>query len=101
VYRRSPTHALLSTLAVTTHLNTSVTDTLIQKAMSAFRFALRGAALSRTAFTPLRVQSRFALPSRATYASAAGLNKEEISKRVLQVLKGFERVDQTKVCIDT
>jgi hypothetical protein len=67
------------------------------KTMSALRFAFRGAAVSRAAFAPARIQTRFALPQRATYASAAGLAKEDITNRILTVLKGFERVDQTKV----
>jgi hypothetical protein len=73
-------------------------STILKTAMSAIRFAIRGATLSRAAFVPMRTQARWSLPQRATFASAAGLNKDDISKRVLNVLKGFERVDATKVC---
>jgi NADH dehydrogenase (ubiquinone) 1 alpha/beta subcomplex 1 len=68
--------------------------------MSALRFAFRGAAATRLALAPAtRVQTRFALPPRASFASAAGLPRETIEKRVLDVLKGFERVDPAKVCL--
>jgi hypothetical protein len=65
--------------------------------MSALRFAFR-AAVPRIALAParLQMQTRFALP-RATYASSAGLSKDDIQKRVLKVLEDFERVDKTKV----
>lgn len=35
----------------------------------------------------------------ARFSAAAGLDKEQITTRVLDVLKGFEKVDQVKVCI--
>jgi hypothetical protein len=63
---------------------------------SALRFVFRSAAIPRAALASTRVQTRFVLPQRA-YASSAGLGKDDIQKRVLDVLKGFERVDQTKV----
>lgn len=36
-------------------------------------------------------------PRAATYSAAAGLKKEEVEARVLDVFKGFEKVDLTKV----
>ena len=41
-----------------------------------------------------RVPLTFA--QRATYASAAGLSREDITSRVLEVVKSFEKVDPTK-----
>lgn len=35
----------------------------------------------------------------ARFSAAAGLDKEQITTRVLDVLKGFEKVDQAKVYI--
>lgn len=67
--------------------------------MSALRFAFR-TAIPRVALASARVQTRFVLP-RATYASSAGLSKDDIQKRVLDVLKDFERVDQTKVRVSS
>ncbi|KIJ68357.1 hypothetical protein HYDPIDRAFT_73395, partial [Hydnomerulius pinastri MD-312] len=34
---------------------------------------------------------------RANFSAAAGLSKDDIQSRVLQVLKGFEKVDPTKL----
>jgi len=33
----------------------------------------------------------------ARYSAAAGLDKEQVTSRVLEVLKGFEKVDQGKL----
>lgn len=60
----------------------------------------------------IRQAVRVALPRRALviprqnqfifrgYSAAGGLSKEAIQTRVLDVLKGFEKVDQSKVCFD-
>lgn len=65
--------------------------------MSFFRLALRSAARPNLAARALpRTQlPRFA--PRATFSAAAGLSKGEIETRVLDVLKGFEKVDPAKV----
>lgn len=69
--------------------------------MSALRFATRAASLSRAALVvPTRVQPRLAFPPRANFSAAAGLSKEDIQTRVLDVLKGFEKVDPAKVCLN-
>ncbi|KAK7463668.1 mitochondrial acyl carrier protein [Stygiomarasmius scandens] len=63
--------------------------------MSLFRVAARTSFLSRQAFRVSRPTTQ--LPLRAAYSAAAGLNKEDIQTRVLDVLKGFEKVDQSKL----
>lgn len=66
--------------------------------MSALRFAVRAASLSRAALVvPARPQLRLTFPPRAAFSAAAGLSKDDIQTRVLDVLKGFEKVDPTKV----
>ncbi len=35
----------------------------------------------------------------AAYSAAAGLSQEDITSRVLDVLKSFEKVDGSKVCL--
>ncbi|KAG1786402.1 uncharacterized protein HD556DRAFT_1248340 [Suillus plorans] len=47
----------------------------------------------------LAVSSRQTLALRANYSAAAGLSKESIQTRILDVLKGFEKVDIVKVSI--
>ena len=47
----------------------------------------------------LAARSRFV--PRAAFSAAAGLSKEEITQRVLDVLKGFEKVDPSKVLAST
>jgi NADH dehydrogenase (ubiquinone) 1 alpha/beta subcomplex 1, acyl-carrier protein len=64
--------------------------------MSFLRVAAR-TALPRLAVAPVRVQPRLFALQRAQYATGAGLSKETIQTRVLEVLKGFEKVDQAKV----
>lgn len=69
---------------------------ILSAKMSFLRLAVRNAVarpqLSMRAFpsTPSRV---FQL---ARYSAAASLSKDDISQRVLGVLKGFEKVDQSK-----
>ncbi|KAG2118433.1 acyl carrier protein [Suillus clintonianus] len=62
--------------------------------MSFARLALRTVTRSRPV---LAVSSRQALAFRANYSAAAGLSKETIQTRVLEVLKGFEKVEATKL----
>ncbi|KXN89947.1 Acyl carrier protein 2, mitochondrial [Leucoagaricus sp. SymC.cos] len=61
--------------------------------MSFFRLATRS--LSRSTFASTRLPSHY-LP-RARYSAAAGLEKSDIQRRVLDVLKGFEKVNQSKL----
>ncbi|EIM92648.1 acyl carrier protein [Stereum hirsutum FP-91666 SS1] len=65
--------------------------------MSFVRLALRSAARPTLAARALpRTQfPRFA--PRAAFSAAAGLSKGEIETRVLDVLKGFEKVDPAKL----
>ncbi|KAF9786978.1 acyl carrier protein [Thelephora terrestris] len=68
--------------------------------MSFLRVAFRGPAASfaRNRVTiSVAIPRRTWLPQRATFSAAAGLTKEEITTRVLDVLKGFEKVDPTKL----
>ena len=68
--------------------------------MSFFRVAFRGPAASfaRNRVTiSAAIPGRTWLPQRAAFSAAAGLTKEEITTRVLDVLKGFEKVDPKKV----
>lgn len=67
--------------------------------MSLFRIAARASALPRIAVTVSRsATTTQRLPFRS-FSAAAGLSKEDIETRVLDVLKGFEKVDKTKVCL--
>lgn len=65
--------------------------------MSFFRVALRSSALARPRLATAVAPSRAWLAPRAAYSAAAGLSKEDITTRVLDVLKGFEKVDPAKV----
>ncbi|KAG1755193.1 acyl carrier protein [Suillus paluster] len=62
--------------------------------MSFARFALRSVTRSRPV---LAVSSRQTLAFRANYSAAAGLSKETVQTRILDVIKGFERVDAAKL----
>jgi hypothetical protein len=73
-------------------------------------YLLRLRALLRTTSCRLHTlsltQRQFARPEfklryqqRAGYAEAAGLSKENIQSRVLEVMKSFEKVDPSKVRI--
>lgn len=70
-----------------------------------FRTAiLRSAPSFRIATTPLiRPALTFARPTLTLasrgYAASAGLSKDDISSRVLEVMKTFEKVDGGKVCL--
>ncbi|KAF9654331.1 acyl carrier protein [Thelephora ganbajun] len=69
--------------------------------MSFFRVAFRGPVASlarnRVSVSAAAIPRRTWLPQRATFSVAAGLTKEEITTRVLDVLKGFEKVDPAKL----
>ncbi|KAJ8084121.1 mitochondrial acyl carrier protein [Marasmius tenuissimus] len=62
--------------------------------MSFLRLAARSTILPRSAFIAPRVHRQ--IPFRA-FAAAAGLSKQDIEARVLDVLKGFEKVDASKL----
>ncbi|KAG2023398.1 hypothetical protein CC2G_001057 [Coprinopsis cinerea AmutBmut pab1-1] len=66
-----------------------------QATMSLFRLATRSTALSRAAWSA-RTTPRFILP-RATYASGSGLSRDAIQSRIFDVLKGYEKVDPSKI----
>lgn len=63
--------------------------------MSFIRLAARSLTRPRVAFAAPRTQ--MAVPWRAGYSAAAGLSKETIQTRVLEVLGGFEKVKTAKV----
>ena len=69
--------------------------------MSFLRVAFRGPAASfarnRVSLSAAAIPRRTWLPQRAAFSAASGLTKEEITTRVLDVLKGFEKVDAAKV----
>lgn len=70
--------------------------------MFSLRIAARNIARRRVALVAPRPSAVFApwsrLPQFAAYSAAAGLSREQITSRVLDVLKGFEKVEQSKVC---
>lgn len=37
-------------------------------------------------------------PQQASFATGSGLSKDDIQTRVLDILKSFEKVDESKVC---
>lgn len=71
--------------------------------MSFLRVAVRSVARPHAVSAPFRsaqlanARYTFAL-QRASYSAAAGLSRSDIESRVLDVLKSFEKVNQTKVC---
>ena len=68
--------------------------TAIAKAAPSFRVA--SAALIRPTLSFAR--PALTLSARG-YAASAGLSKDDISSRVLEVMKTFEKVDGGKVCL--
>ncbi|KAI0691321.1 acyl carrier protein [Cytidiella melzeri] len=64
--------------------------------MSFLRLAVRSVARPRIAIAALP-SSRGRVWQNASYSAAAGLSQEQVTSRVLDVLKGFEKVDQTKL----
>lgn len=67
----------------------------LQNIMSLSRLLSRTATLSRGAWSSRILPARPAL--RAPYSAAAGLSRDAIQTRILDVLKGLEKVDQSKV----
>ena len=69
--------------------------------MSFLRVAFRGPAATfarnRVAASAVTIPRRTWLPQHAAFSAAAGLTQEAITTRVLDVLKGFEKVDPNKV----
>ena len=63
--------------------------------MSLSRLLSRTATLSRGAWSSRLLPVRPTL--RAPYSAAAGLSRDAIQTRVLDVFKSFEKVDQSKV----
>ena len=66
--------------------------------MAFVRLAARSLVHSRLALVVPRTQSF--IPWRASFATAAGLTKEVIEKRIIGVLKGFEKVNASKVTLE-
>lgn len=66
--------------------------------MSFVRLAARSLTRPRLALAVPRTQT--SIPWRAGFAAAAGLTKEGIETRVLDVLKGFEKVNASKVILE-
>ncbi|KAH6917302.1 acyl carrier protein-like protein [Coprinopsis sp. MPI-PUGE-AT-0042] len=64
--------------------------------MSLFRLASRSTTVYRSAVAARTLPNRFVLP-RATYASGSGLSRDSIQSRILDVLKGNEKVDPSKL----
>ena len=64
--------------------------------MSFLRLAVRSVARPRLAIAAIP-STRSRILQSASYSAAAGLSKEQVTSRVLDVLKGFEKVDQSKV----
>ncbi|TFK41073.1 acyl carrier protein-like protein [Crucibulum laeve] len=62
--------------------------------MSVFRLASRVSSLPRAAWSVQR-QTRFV--PRAAFSAAAGLPREVIEQRILDVLKGYEKIDKSKL----
>jgi hypothetical protein len=74
--------------------NTTMFRTAIAKAAPSFRVA------SAPLIRPTLSFARPALTLSARgYAASAGLSKDDISSRVLEVMKTFEKVDGGKVCL--
>ena len=78
-------------------LNVSVAFIVVYTVIMSFlRLAVRSVARPR--FVAAAIPStRSRILQSASYSAAAGLNKEQIETRVLDVLKGFEKVDPAKV----
>ncbi|TFK77018.1 hypothetical protein BDN72DRAFT_22939 [Pluteus cervinus] len=62
--------------------------------MSFIRFATRAVAVSRQSWVAAPARTQPCL--RARFSAAAGLSRDGIQTRVLDVLKGFEKVDPAK-----
>jgi len=69
--------------------------------MSFLRLAFRTSVLTRSRLATTTVPSRTWLSPRAPFSAAAGLSKQDITTRVLDVLKGFEKVDHAKLAVSS
>jgi hypothetical protein len=79
-------------------VTTSANSNMFRTALSQSTRSLGRLSLSRPAFA--HANARLATPLclwRAGYASQAGLSQADVQKRVLEVMKTFEKVDPTKV----
>lgn len=65
--------------------------------MSFLRLAVRNIARTRVVAAPAALSARTSFLQRAQYSATAGLNKEQITARILDVLKGFEKAKLEKV----
>ena len=65
--------------------------------MSAFRLALRTVPRTSLASPVARYQQQMLWSLSKKYSTPSGLSQEAIQTRVLDVLKGFEKVDPAKV----
>lgn len=65
--------------------------------MSFLRLAVRNVARTRVVAAPTAFSARTSFLQRAQYSAAAGLDREQITARILDVLKGFEKVKSDKV----
>jgi len=67
--------------------------------MSASHFISRTLALSRASYTRSTVQLQGRWVPRATYAGGGGLTRDAISTRIIDTLKGYEKIDPAKACL--
>ncbi|KAH9898018.1 acyl carrier protein [Cubamyces lactineus] len=65
--------------------------------LAARNFAARNIAVRSVAAPRIALAARTRFVPCAAFSAAAGLSKEEITQRVLDVLKGFEKVDPSKL----
>lgn len=65
--------------------------------MSLSRLLPRVATLSRVTRTTQTLQTRWV--PRAMYSAGGALSRETITSRILETLKGYEKVDPAKACI--
>ena len=69
---------------------------MFRAAIPAFRAVARSSVI---AARPVAQTQRIA--GQRWYAASAGLDKDQITSRVLEVLKGFEKVDGGKVSLES
>ncbi|KAF9015267.1 acyl carrier protein-like protein [Cyathus striatus] len=62
--------------------------------MSFLRLATKSIAIPRAAWT---IQRQSGYIQRALFSSDSGLSREVIQKRILDVLKGYEKINKTKL----
>ncbi|EIW86635.1 acyl carrier protein [Coniophora puteana RWD-64-598 SS2] len=62
--------------------------------MSFARLAFRNVALARPS---IALRARQTIPSFRAYSATAGLSRDDIQTRILDVMKGFEKVDPAKL----